>query len=62
MAGNVPPVAHLIIGHRASHLGREVEFVEQVIAAVAAQRGWGSFLKKEGIEDFVERTGVDLES
>ncbi len=62
MSGFVPKVARLIMDHRVGHLEREVAFTVRSLEALRTQSGWGPFLGAGRIDDFIERTGVPLES
>jgi DNA-binding PadR family transcriptional regulator len=59
---DIPIVGRLIIDHRIEHLRAEVHFAQDAASTIAAQKSWGPFLGKERITDFIERTGVELES
>lgn len=61
MSGRVPLAGRLIMEHRIDHFRRETTFLERVIEAVKAEPKWGPMLGEERIQDFVARTGVDLE-
>jgi DNA-binding PadR family transcriptional regulator len=58
----VPEVAQLIMSHRVDHLAREAAFAREAARVVQRQTAWGSFLGAEPIRDFIDRTGVPLES
>ena len=61
MSTFVPTVGRLIIDHRIDHIEREIAFSERAEEALRAEAAWGSFLGRDHIGDFVERTGVPLE-
>lgn len=61
MSKSVPPVALLIMDHRVEHLEHEIAFLRRAARAVAKQERWGAFLGKGRIQDFLERTGVEIE-
>jgi DNA-binding PadR family transcriptional regulator len=61
MSPYVPAVGRLIMDHRIAHLGHEVAFGEQALAALRTEAAWGAHLGAERIAEFVKRTAVPLE-
>jgi len=61
MSPYIPAAGHLIIEHRIDHLVLELAYARKVAEGFRAQASWGSFLGDQRIEQFLERTGADIE-
>ena len=60
--GHIPEAGRLIIAHRVRHLENEIAFAEEAAEALGDQEHWGAMLKERPISEFLEETGVAIES